>query len=64
MLGDRVVAGAAPGVAAGYPLQSQPASFQGTMLLDGLDAILAASGRKTATWRSMGRNRILIEANH
>ncbi len=63
-LWDWVVAGATPGVAAGYSLQSQPASFQCAMLFDSLDAVLATSGRKSATWRSMGRNRILIEANH
>ena len=45
---DGVVAAAAPGVAREHPFQREPATLEGAVLADGLQAIIGAGGLVSA----------------
>ena len=59
-LGYRVVAAAAPRVAAENALECKPSPFEGSIFLDGLDGILRAGGRIAASGRCEWRYQVTV----
>ena len=56
-----VVAAAAPGIAAEYPLEGKPETLEWAVFAEGLQGILAAGGRETAAMRLERGDADLIE---
>ena len=62
-LGDGVVAGTAPGVAAEEAADGEPQAAEGAVLADGLDGVLRAGGSEAARRGQPGGNGPLVELN-
>ena len=62
-LRDRVVSASAPRVARQDALEREPAAFEEAVFLDGLDAIVGASGHIAAAFPDERRQCHLIEPN-